>query len=72
MGYIIDLPKEVESDLRELMKAGHPLSMSISSTRYVARKYGFTALADFLEEPGNAGKYITFVMTQKPLSRVLL
>jgi hypothetical protein len=65
MSDLVKLPDDVEKEVDALLEAGHPLSMSVSSTKFLAEQNGCTALAKFLEDAENAGKYVSYVMTLK-------
>lgn len=65
MSDLVKLPDEVEKEVDALIEAGHPLSMSVSSTKFVAQENGCKALVEFLEKPENVGKYVSYVMTRQ-------
>lgn len=66
MSEVVQLPENIQGQVDELLKMGHPLPANVSSTKFVAKKYGFTELAEWLEEPENASKYVSYVMTCTP------
>lgn len=57
----VALPNVVVEQIMKLREMGHPMPMSVSSTQYVAREYGLTELADFLEEGKNATDYLCYI-----------
>ena len=65
MSDLVSLPDDVEKEVDALLEAGHPLSMSVSSTKYVAEQNDCKALVAFLENPENDGKYVSYIMTKK-------
>ena len=65
------IPQEVLNDVEKLKSMGSPLMASIGSTQHLATKLGLTALEEFLSTRENQAAYLSYVMTDGRVSRMV-